>query len=190
MAVGKRFQPMGGVLEGRSRSAELRRQSRRILAWSLGAAAMIHLAAFALWPDTPVEPLGELPETVIRGVEEEGVFVQVSARFGGPMIVSSGGRPARDQVVRTLEAERLARVAVECRDALTAGRSFEGEVRLVVNGDGRVDEKVIQTGSGDACGDRVLVALAGDLWYRWLPSENHAAPIVVIQPLVVAGQEQ
>lgn len=180
----------GGSVVPRTRSAELRQQSRRILAWSLGAAAIVHVVVFALWPETPVEPLGEFPETVVSGVEEEGVFIQVRAEFAGPTIVSSGGRPASEGVARTLEARRLARVAVECRAAVAPGRSYRGEVRLTVNGEGRVDYKEMVAGSGDSCGDRVLLAIAGDLWYRWLPNEAHRAPVVVIQPLVVVGEEE
>ena len=157
------------------------------MAWSLGVAVVIHVAAFAFWPDTPVEPLGELQETAVSGVEEEGVFVEVSAEFIGPEIVASGGRITSERVTRTLEARRLTRVRIECREALGPGRRYEGEIRLLVNDEGRVDQKELARGSGDPCGDETLLALAGDLWYRWLPSGVHPSPVVVIQPVSVTG---
>ena len=171
----------------RTRSAELREQNRRVLAWSLGIAVVIHVAAFIFWPETPVEPLGELRETAVTGVEEEGVFVEVSAEFSGPEIVSTGGRPTSERVARTLEARRLTRVSIECREALGPGHRYEGEVRLVIDDEGRVDSTEMVKGSGDPCGDQTLLAVAGDLWYRWLPSQVHRAPVVVIQPVSVGG---
>lgn len=172
-----------------SRSAELRDRNRRILVWSFAGAVLIHIVVFAMWPETPIEPLGEFGATTVTAVEEEGVFLEIRVEFGGPEIVSSGGRADRRRVARTLETRRLTRMPVECRDAMRVGRTYDGEVRLVVDQEGRVDRKDMVVGSGDACGDRALLAVAGDLWYRWLPSEEHPAPIVLIQPVSVAGAE-
>ena len=170
-----------------TRSAELREQNRRVLAWSLAAAVVIHVAAFVFWPETPVEPLGELSESVLQGVEEEGVFVEIRAEFAGPEITSAGGVQTSARILRTLVAERLTRVALECRDTMGPGRDYHGSVRLVVNDEGRVDQKEMVEGSGNSCGDRALLAVAGDLWYRWLPSDTYEAPVVLIQPVSVFG---
>ena len=40
--------------------------------------------------------------------------------------------------------------------------------------------------TGSACGDATLARVAGDLWYRWLPSEEFPAPVDVVQPLSFA----
>ena len=170
-----------------TRSVQLRQQGRRVLVWSLAVAAVIHVAVFALWPRTPVRPLGELRATPIHDVEEGDVFVEISAEFGGPLIVSAGEQPASDRVEGYLQANRLTRVSLECREAFPPGVVHEGEVRLVVNEQGRVESKEVTRESGAPCGDRALLAVAGDLWYRWLPSRSHPAPVVLVQPVSVEG---
>ena len=53
----------------------------------------------------------------------------------------------------------------------------------MVNERGRVDSVQVTRSSGSYCWDRALASIAGDLWYRWLPTELFPAPIRLYQPV-------
>ena len=56
----------------------------------------------------------------------------------------------------------------------------------MVDEGGRTDDVEIEQSTGDACADEVLSRVAGDLWYRWLPSEEFPAPVDLVQPITLA----
>ena len=60
-----------------------------------------------------------------------------------------------------------------------------GQVRLKVNSSGRIDAVALDQSTGDLCWDLVAIRVAGDLWYRWLPSKRFPAPLELLQPLTV-----
>lgn len=153
-----------------------------MFAWSLGIAVVVHVAAFALWPEVPVEPLdaGALVEREPEDADDELQRVRVTARFGPPRILALDGAWVDEPADRVLEAGRAIHLPEQC---LGRVESVDGKVRLRVNGEGRVDLARIEEGSGSPCGDLALRAVAGDLWFRWLPDERFPAPVELIQPV-------
>lgn len=143
---------------------------------------VIHLAAFAFWPEVPVEPLdgGALVEREPEDVEDELRRVRVVARFGPPRILAPDGGWVDEPPDRFLEAGRAIHLPGYCLDRVL---TVEGRVRLRLNDEGRVDLTRIEEGTGSPCGNLALRAVAGDLWYRWLPDERFPAPVELIQPV-------
>lgn len=170
----------------KKRSEQVREQNRRALAWGLVIAAVLHVAFFALSPTWEAEP----SEGWTKGSEEEApefatpVFVRIS--FGPPAIEAPDGTIHQEPADRMLEAERLVRLPEPCREeAESAGELPSGSVRLRVNAGGRVTATAIEESTGLTCGDELITMVADALWYRWLPSERHPAPVELVQPVTL-----
>ena len=54
---------------------------------------------------------------------------------------------------------------------------------MVASGHTLVDG--IEESTGDECADQVILTLANDLFYRWIPSERFPAPVDLIQPVTL-----
>jgi hypothetical protein len=168
------------------RSEEVRRRDRRILAWSLAAAALVHVAIFALAPSIRVEPFGgsdvELDTTGVAG----GANATVKVLFGSPTIVVADRAAWTAPPERVLTAEREVHLRDDCFGLATEGRTpASSRVGLRIRASGRVDVLGVVSSSGDACADQVLKEVAADLWYHWLPNERFEAPVDVEQPVTL-----
>jgi hypothetical protein len=62
---------------------------------------------------------------------------------------------------------------------------LRGYVRLQVLASGRTLVAGIDESTGDRCADRVILDLARDLLYRWIPNERFPAPVQLIQPVTL-----
>jgi len=168
------------------RSEELRKRDRRILAWSLAAAALVHVAVFALAPSIRVEPLGgsdvELDTTGVAG----GANASVRVFFGAPTVVIADRAAWTAPPERVLSAEREVRLPDDCFGLASEARTPIGSrVALRIRASGRVDVLGLVASSGDRCADQVLKDVAADLWYHWLPNERFEAPVNVEQPVTL-----
>ena len=171
----------------RSRSEELRRTNRKVLAYSMGIAALAHVAVLFIWsPEFEVESSGA---TVIRRSPagqgaDAPIFVEVL--FGPPEIVTAGGRVSKEPPDRTLRAGRVVQLPIRCAGLAQWGRTpSSGRVRLRVNAAGRIDEAQLTQGTGDSCADQVIMTVAGSLWYHWLPNDRFPAPLDLDQPITL-----
>ena len=172
------------------RSEELRRTSRRIFGWSLAVAVCLHAALFLFSPQFKVV----LPDGMaVRSPEvgrEEGEARWVDVSFGPPTIFLGNGVERHEPRDRVLEARAVniggISLEPECEGVRSAplGES-RATVNLKVGWDGRVTAARLGEGSGDACVDQLLVAVAGTLWYRWLPDAEASAPVELEQPMVI-----
>jgi hypothetical protein len=173
-------------MTSRSRSAELREKNRRVFAWSLGLAALIHIAVFVLWPGFRVEPLAGSGGQDQAVSEAEGGLTFVDVFFGPPDIFEVDGMLSREPPDRVLEADRVLQLPTECATLGQEGRTpAYGRVRVRVRPSGRADVVGIAESTGDECGDEVIRTVAGDLLYHWLPSERFPAPVDLIQPVTL-----
>ncbi|HZD05882.1 MAG TPA: hypothetical protein VE173_13230, partial [Longimicrobiales bacterium] len=155
----------------RTRSEQLRDRYRRILAWSLGGAAAIHVAVFVLMPTFRAEPLGGLDVELDTATAVTGANASVEVLFGPPTIGEPDGSPWTAPRDRVLRAKRGVRLEPACTPLLREERTpRRGRVQLRVRPSGRVDVLDLAGSSGDLCADRVLREVAADLWYHWLPS--------------------
>jgi hypothetical protein len=85
-----------------------------------------------------------------------------------------------------LEARPILELPDDCADLVPTGREpMSGLVRLRVPVDGRVDRVQLTQSTGDDCGDRVILAVADALLYRWLPNDQFPAPVDLIQPITL-----
>lgn len=168
----------------RTRSEELRRRHRRVLAWSLAAAALLHVVVFLVLPGLRTEGM-DVGDGRLEGVNaSRGALVDVL--FGPPEISEADGTTWQEPPERRLQVVRLVRLPADCTvlresDAERVG----GRVRLTVDAAGQVDVVRVTEGTGHACADRVITQLAGDLHYHWLPDERFAAPVDLIQPVTL-----
>ena len=170
-----------------TRSEVLRKRNRKVLAWSMAIAVVVHVAAFLLVPsfggelrmaDSP--PGGEEVNLMIRNP----TFVDVT--FGPPDIFDADGAVWKEPADRVLQADRILSLPTQCEALSREGRvPALGRVRLRVNASGRVNVMGLAEGTGDPCADEVITTVAADLWYRWLPNERFAAPVDLIQPITL-----
>jgi hypothetical protein len=166
------------------RITERRRQDRRILAWCVGVAAALHVAALLLLPGLPetADPTQDLE--LERAEIVGGQAIPLDVFFGPPIIERAGGRRSFEPPTRVLEAQRAVFLPASCRRALQGtGRVFSGSVRLTVLVSGRVGKVSVFESTGARCSDDVLATVADDLWYLWLPTPEFPAPVDVIQPM-------
>lgn len=174
-----------------SRSAQLRRRHRRIVLWSLAGAAVVHVAAFVLWPGFRPDPL--FAPDVRSGSEAEeqapgGPPTHVELVFGPPDIRGPGGALIREE--RRLEVEHVLALPPECALAREGGLPARGRVALRVWTSGHADVTDLVESTGTECGDAVMTDVAGALWYRWLPSERFPAPVDLIQPVTLLASRK
>ena len=170
----------------KTRSAQLLGTHRRVLAWSLGIAVVLHLALFFLTPQFDVKPL---PGSEAQRQAENGgasVLMFVDVLFGPPAIYTGDGTLSSEPPDRVLEAQRMLPLPTECAsldyDWRTPARA---RVRLRVRASGRATVVELTESTGDPCGDEVITKMADALRYRWLPDERFPAPVDLIQPVTI-----
>lgn len=168
----------------KSRADELRKQHRRMLAWALAAAGGLHAVLFLLLPGLPTEATWS-PDPQLEGVPaiDEGM---VDVRFGPPQITTADGAVVQEPSERRLQVVRLMRLPANC-DALRQVPELliRGSVRLRVDPGGYAEVMEVVESTGYTCADQMLVELAGDLQYHWLPSERFPAPVHLVQPVTL-----
>ena len=170
-----------------SRSTELRNRERRVFRVSLGIAVVVHVVALGLvaWASSVPEWRPDHDTVVLEPEYWTGTRVDVF--FGPPKIFQVDGTIAPEPPDRVLAAVRVLQMPPLClAREIPPGAPGSGEVRLIVNAEGRIDSVRLERSTGDACWDRVAMRVAGDLWYRWLPSARFAAPVELLQPMTVA----
>lgn len=180
---------MGGNVK--SRAEELRGRHRKILAWSLGAAAVVHLGVFFLTPTFEAEPLtGSDPE--VEAVEtSRTVSAEVDLLFGPPVIRARDGSVWPEPPERHLEARRGVQLPALCAGLARPARTpLRGRIRLRVLASGRVEVVGMAESSGDLCADQVLTDVANSLQYEWLPDERFPAPVDLVQPVTLTGVQE
>jgi hypothetical protein len=172
------------------RSERHRRQHRRVLGWSLAAAALLHLAVLALNPGWVLDQISIFAPRSLEDRDGPPELGLVDVSFGPPQIFLPDGSLRQEPPERVLEALdvdiRGIRWAQGC--VWVGSNGFErikGEVELEVGREGFVREARISRSSGDGCLDQMLVAISGTLWYRWLPNESSPAPVRLLQPMTV-----
>ena len=162
-----------------------RRADRRVLWWCFGIAALVHGAVFALFPsirsrDVPFPLFSDDLEV------DEGA-IPLDLFFGPPAIADAEGVFALEPPERVLEADRLVFLAPGCRAIIVgSGAVIRGTVRLAVRSNGLADVVGVVRSTGSDCGDAAMERVAGDLWYRWLPSDEFPAPVELIQAVTIA----
>lgn len=171
-----------------TRSEQLRRRHRKILAGSLAGAALLHLAVFLLMPEFRADPLfgsdAERDTVSVVGLANASVEIL----FGPPIIRVADGSTWTEPPDRVLPAERGVRLEGACSALLREGGTpLRGRVRLRVRASGRVDVLGLPRGTGEDCGDRILREVAADLWYHWLPNERFPAPVDLVQPVTLVA---
>ena len=167
-----------------TRYAALRRQNRRVFAWSLAIAIAVHVVVlvFVVWPQAQPNVGGGTE--LVDGASTDWRGTPVRAFFGSPVIAGPDGSLLPEGPNRVLSAERRLTLGSDCWSGLPQdGEGAVGEVYLMVNGRGRVDSVQVTRSSGSRCWDRALASIAGDLWYRWLPTELFPAPVRLYQPV-------
>lgn len=168
--------------DAKSRSTLLRERYRRVLLWSFGAAALLHVLVLLFWPGFRAEPVFTADSLSAAVAAGEAVPTYVELLFGPPEILTGDGSFFREE--RQLETEHLLVLPRECEgDSIVL--PTQGKVGLRVWKSGRVDVTALAQGTDDECGDALIKAVAGALWYRWLPSEEFPAPVDLVQPVTV-----
>ena len=170
----------------RSRADALRRQNRRIYFWSFGVAVVAHLLLIFFGPWFRTGPGSIAGTELVEGGEASWGGLPITVFFGPPAIVSPDGSLSQQPEERTLSATRKVPIPVGCAsNDWWALDGVNGRVRLLVNARGRIDDVELTESTGDICWDGILTAVAGDLLFRWLPSESHPAPVEVRQPVAL-----
>lgn len=177
-----------------TRSRELRRRNRRVLAASMAVAAAIHAVVLLGFPDLRTD----VPSTT--EVELEGApdlfatWNWVDATFGPPEIIAEDGTVWFEPPDRVLETQNVdlsrSRLPEACRgrtrDSVVPG---SGRVRLLLAASGRVVYTEASGTSGDPCLDGLIRVVASSLWYHWLPNDRFPAPVELIQPVTLSRPE-
>ena len=169
-----------------TRSAELRRRHRKIFGWSLAIAIAAHALVLFFGPWFRADSLsGSGTELLGEGSAPlDGLAVNVI--FHPPAIVDGSGSRSQEPDWRVLSASRLIPAPPSCQRHDWFTNDFaKGEVRLVVGASGRPDSVSVSETSTDRCWDGVMLGLASDLRYRWLPSDRFPAPVELFQPVTL-----
>jgi hypothetical protein len=171
----------------KTRVQELRERDGRVLRRALGVAALLHLAAFVLWPGYRVESPPSDPGARMKAVHGvAGTPTYVSVLFGPPDILEADGTVSSEPPERVLAADRILRLPTECDDLKLPGRTpVTGRVRVRVGTAGLAKATGLARSTGDPCADEVLATVADALRYLWLPSERFPAPVDLIQPVTL-----
>jgi hypothetical protein len=170
----------------RTRSEQLRDQYRKIFAWSLTAAVVVHVAVFVLVPGFHAKALypGESLRRDTTASGGQGTPIHVL--FGPPSIDVPGGGTWVEPPERVLEVDRAVDLPPGCRALSRAGgATLHGRVRLRVDSAGLAGVVQLAESTGHPCADRAMALVAGDLWYHWLPDARFAAPVDLVQPVTL-----
>ncbi|MGD2069185.1 MAG: hypothetical protein PVI57_10970 [Gemmatimonadota bacterium] len=171
-----------------TRSEELRRRHRKILGWSLGLAAVAHLAVLFLTPPFETVPLPASGSEREESDSSRAVSAEVDILFGPPVIWSHDGSLWPEPPERHLEARRGVQLPALCAGLARPARApVRGRVRLRVSSTGQAEVMRLTESSGDLCADRVLTDVANSLLYRWLPNERFPAPVELLQPVTLTA---
>lgn len=178
-----------------SRAEELRKKHRRILACSLGVAALLHIGFFVFAPSGSGSGWELQPTFDTTATAQAGDPGQLAVVFGPPKITLEDGTVRQEPPDRTLEVRDVdvAHILLErdCEGVRAKGLdSAEGAVELRVNERGRAIEAEVAESPGDECKERVFTAIAGSLLYHWLPDEEAPAPVDLIQPMRLESMEE
>jgi hypothetical protein len=170
-----------------SRAEQLRAHHRRVLAWSLGAAAVVHVAVFAITPAFRAKPLGGSDVPLEPG-HPVGANATVDVHFGPPLVLLPDGEAWQEPPDRVLEAQRDVALPPGCTGLAEPGRTpLRGRVALRVRPSGLVDVVGLPGQTGDPCADQVAKTVAGALRYHWLPNDRFAAPVELVQPITLVA---
>jgi hypothetical protein len=169
-----------------ARADLLRRRDRRVFRWSFAIAVVVHGLVLAFGPWFRTEPVSlSATELVESGPPALG-GIPVDVFFGPPAIVLAADSLETQPPGRVLRAFRAIPAPVGCAtNDWLARESAAGSVRLTLRETGRVETVEIVEGTGDRCWDMIVAGLAGDLLYRWLPSERFPMPVELVQPVTV-----
>lgn len=169
-----------------SRSQQLRRQHRKILGWSIAVAVVAHVLVLFFGPWFP-SSLATGPRTeLVEGTAPPFGGLAVTVIFDAPALEEEDGSLAQEPDWRILSASRSIPPPIACRDHDWLALPFaKGRVWMTVGDTGRPDTVTVAESTGDRCWDGVMVGLAGDLRYRWLPNDDFAAPVEVFQPVTL-----
>lgn len=165
----------------------VRRQERRILWWSLTAAALLHVVALVVitWDGSGLR-FGE-DEDWVEFADGGWSGVPVRVFFSPPSMQVTPDSVWQEPIGRVLSTEVAIAPPAGCEieDWRETAGVGSGVVHVRVRESGHAEAVGVVTSAGSYCWDQVLVDLAGDLLYRWLPSESLPAPVEVYQPLTV-----
>lgn len=166
------------------RIAQRRKAERKVFRRGWSVAVALHVIVFLAWREsgevrvTEPDPDFETVEIVDREP------IPLELHFGPPAIRNAAGGISVEPPERVLEVDRLVYLPGNCKALVKgSGATVGGSVRLAVNETGRTDVRGISQSTGYPCADAVLQRIAGDLWYRWLPSDEFPAPVELVQPL-------
>lgn len=171
----------------KTRSQQLRARGRKIFAWSLAIAAVVHVAVFLLTPGFRTELITSSEIRLERpGGAPDGPPILLSLFFGPPTITATDGTTRTEPPERVLQAERLVLFPEDCPPLLLAGdAALRGRVRLRVNPSGRTKVVEVAVSTGNPCGDEVMTIVADALWYHWLPNDDYPPPVDLTQPVTM-----
>lgn len=166
--------------------ARRKKAERRLFVLCGSIAAVLHVVLFVVLRETRITV--EDREYDIESIEiTDRKPIPLDLFFGPPAITDAAGGFSVEPPERVLEVDRLVYLPGTCRAIIRgSGDVARGSVRLRVNAMGRVDVLGVERSTGFLCGDATLTRVAGDLWYRWLPTEEFPAPVELVQPLSFA----
>lgn len=177
----------GGRPREESRAAAVRRRDRRVYAWSFAVAVVVHALVLFFGPWFRSDPVWRSDTELVAGDPVDLSGLPVALFFGPPAIEVDGGAISQEPSHRVLHARRLVAPPPGCGPGDWSNPpTASGDVRLVVNAEGLVDEVRLTGSTGYRCWDALVMRVAGDLLYHWLPSERFPAPVELHQPITVS----
>lgn len=175
-----------------TRSEQLRKRDRKVLAWALFIAVAIHVAVFILMPAVRAGGKEGLGEKTAAKNPDAGVPLKavVSVVFGPPTITVGDSTEVTQPSDRTLHTSRIVALPAKCSslvDGIQGPLLARFRLRIPKTHEAK-DVRLVET-SGNACADDILVQLTRDLAYHWLPDERFPAPVALVQPAALLGVE-
>jgi hypothetical protein len=174
-----------------SRAKELRARGRRIFWFSMVGAGVIHGAIFIGLQRHHVDV--SLESAIRDEVEGESRILDfIDVHFGPPEIFRDDGTIWQEPPERVLEARNVELLEInlppECGSSERRGIvPAQARLRLELNAAGRVTNAELAPATGNPCRDGMMTAIAERLWYHWLPNRAFAAPVELIQPMMVVA---
>jgi hypothetical protein len=108
--------------------------------------------------------------------------------FGPPEIILADGTVAPEPPSRVLQARYVDIGTIQVSPVCAKDRGdwrepTKARIQLKVSERGLAMEAGLVDSTGDACKDEIMMAIAGSVWYQWLPGDRFVAPVELIQPL-------